>query len=544
MSKFDPPTPQALDPNELVQAIARLGADSEGVAKAVELIQIQEALKLQDQEDFANWVAQMVQDGTDKAIAALRRVGYDNQGVFQGDDLAPVDISESLPDSESRVNNRNVFLPTGLEGQYSKSSETSKSAITRMGRQLTDTEDALATPTADVASYFRPKSRFADELPSLFAGIGLSYVASVALMGNANPASLTSGFLVGGLLSIAFSRIGGGFPGIFALTTFGVMGARFFRGFIASAVLMATVAFLPHRLQNSATAEIPIVEFQSLVLLLIAVATAVGLLCSGKSLLWLRLTAGGAVVAAVAVHEVFTTSGVHFFALQFEPLSFSAALVLGLLVNAGLAYATTAGNLRFHLVLFGVSALVFTIPQLLVRVRVDGLLPTLPLLVLGFGVALTYATSSTTKSRFMSTFMGAMAGLASIFVLSQIGVMREHVLVLSSGLLASWLTAIAFDSIARKGRLHLASLNRSYGFYGSISWTSVLAISLSSLIAFSVTVFSPLSALVSPLLTVVPAAALLSGVFSLIRLPEIRTQEDEIQAALSRSHAATQVGIL
>lgn len=544
MSKFDPPTPQALEPNDLVQAIARLGADTEGVAKAVELIQIQEALKQQDQEDFADWVAQMVQDGSAKAISALRRAGYDEQGIFQGDDLPPVDITDSLPETEARVNNRNVFLPTGLEGQFSKVEESSKSAITRMGRELTDTDEALTTATADVASYFRPRSRFSDELPSLFAGVGLAFVASTALLGNAFPISLVAGFIAGGLLAVGFNRFGSGFPGIFALTTFGVLGARFFRGLIASSVILALVAFIPQRMQNMAATNFPGFDFDLLVMALIAVATVLGLISSGKTLLWLRLLAGFLGVSALIAHMALSSSGFRSLELQFDPLSFAAALLLGFLLNAGLAYATTAGQLRFHLLLFLSTALFFAVPQLLAEVRVEGLIATLPLVVLGISVMLTYSSSSTTKSRFLSTFLGALTGLCSIYALAEVGVSRESLVVLTSALLASWLSAITFDLFVRKGRLHLASLNRSYGFYGSISWTSLLAILLASLIAFSVTVFSPITEFVDPVLAVVPIAVLLTGVFSLIRLPEIRTQEDEILAALSRSHAATQVGIL
>lgn len=544
MSKFDPPTPQALNPNELVQAIARFGADTEGVAKAVELIQIQEALKLQDQEDFANWVAQMVQDGSDRAISALRRAGYDSQGIFQGDDLAPIDIAESLPESENRVNNRTVFLPTGLEGQFQTSAESSKSAITRMGRELADTDEALATATADVVSYFQPKSRLIDELPSLFSGVALAFLASTSLSGNAYPTSLAAGFLVGAFMAFGASRFGGGFPGIFALTAFGINGARFFRGFVASSALISVAVLIPQRVQNQTPSLIPGIDFRALLVVLLAGATVFGLLSSGRKLIWLRLTSAAAILVSITLHAVVSSSGFRLPDTQFDFLSFVAGALIGLLINAGISFATTAGRPRFHMLLLSLTSTSFVIFQMLVEVQVAPISAMLVFGALFFGVALTYASSSTTKSRFASTITGALTGLVLIYALGEMGVVGEPLLVLAVALLASWLMAIIFDSVARKGKLHLASLNRSYGFYGSMSWTSVLSILLSSLIAFSVSVFSPIASIINPVLAVAPISILLTGLFCLIRLPEIRSQEEEILAALSRSNSSNQVGIL
>lgn len=542
MSKFDPPKPQALTPAELVQAISRFGADAAGVSKAVELIQIQEQLKAQDESDMSSWVATMLADGSDRAIAALRSAGFDENGVFFGEDIAPADIAEPLPESEVRVENKRVVLETGLEGQF-LNSDGQGETLTRYGKPLSTPAAALETANADRATYFQPKTQFTDEIPVLSAGLGLSAAFGFSLQGSTDSFGLVIGFLIGSLLAFGLTRFGGGFPGIFALTTFGVVGARFLRGLLSAAAIMALLALAPAALNPAR--ELDVVPEAGLFVWggMLLIAIAIGLAISGKPSLPIRLVLSATLLLGVLTIGLLSSVTTE---LRIQNLSFVALLaggVIGFLLNSSLAFSTTVGGVRFHLLGAIVTSTVFGLFALILATGSETPIIYILLLLIAFSVALTFTASSTSKGRFWSGIAGAFAGLSAVLALTLLPESEVFTLAFMAALLGAWLGMISFDSVARKGRLHLASLNRSYGFYGPVSWLGILVLVFSGLLGGSLALFSPLSQAVPGVVGAGVVSYLLAGVFSLIRLPEIRAQEEEILLAVSRVSAGNQVGI-
>ena len=542
MSKFDPPKPQALTPSELVQAIARFGADAAGVSKAVELIQIQEQLKSQDEADIASWVAQMVADGSDRAITALRSAGFDESGVFFGADIAPIDIAEPLPESETRVENKRIILETGLEGQFARP-QNSAEQLTRYGRPLSSPAAALETATADMATSYQPKTRFLDELPILAAGIGLATTFALSLSGNSDAVGLAIGFFAGSLLAFGLTRFGKGFPGIFALTTFGVVGARFLRGFLSSVSAIALLAFVPAFMSPAKSTGLP--ENADLLLWggLVIIATVTGLAISGKRVIALRLSfAAFLLLIALAIALLSAiNSGVALDGLT--AIGVVAGSVIGFLLNSSLAFSTTVGGVRFHLLQNFGTSLVFGLFLVFLQPAKNGLSAQLLLATIALAIALSFAASSTSKGRFWSGLAGATAGVSAVSAILYLPGAQTITLAFVAALMGAWLAMIGFDSFVRRGRLHLASLNRSFGFYGPISWLAILVLFFSGLLGGSLALFSPITALIPGVLGSGIVSFVLALVFSLIRLPEIRAQEEEIMLAVSRVSAGNQVGI-
>lgn len=541
MSKFDPPKPQSLTPGELVQAISQFGADAAGVAKAVELIQIQDQLKAQDEADLAAWVAVMVSEASDKSVAALRSAGFTEHGVFLGADLAPADISDPMPESESRVENRRVVLETGLEGQFATNS-TSGDRLTRHGMLLTSPAAALETATADIATYFQPKSRIVDEAPVLGAGLGLSALFGFFLAGNGEALSLILGFVLGAICSLLLARLGKGFPGIFALTSFGVVGARFLRGMLASASVLVLTTFIPPQFQPS---DWPNLEGIFVLLpwaALVLTGTILGLAVSGKKLTLIRSVTPAVILVGVILLGVISSTG---FSFAPKPLNFVAIMagaLIAFLLNTTLAFSTTVGAVRFHLVSALLSTIAFSSCLLLVIPNPTPVVAQICFALVGLSVASSFASASTSKGRFWSGLAGVVFGMLLVASILLLPLSSEFTLAFALSLTGAWLTVIGFDSIVRKGRLHLASLNRSFGFYGPVSWLAILVLLFSGFMGVSVAWFSPLAQVVPAVIAAPLLSMLLALVFSLIRLPEIKAQEEEILIAVSRVSAGNQVG--
>lgn len=542
MSKFDPPKPQALAPAELVQTIARFGADAAGVAKAVELIQIQEALKAQDEADLHDWAKLMVSDGSNRALAALRNSGFNELGEFLGADLAPSDISDPLPASESRIENRRIILPTGLEDQFS-TTVASASQVTRRGAALVTPEAALETATADVATYYLPKSRFVDELPMLSATAGLAGVAGFSLSGNVDPLGLIVGFIVGAIMSLALNRLGTGFPGIFALTTFGVVGARVMRGLLSAAILLAMTSQIPRQLQPTnlgvVGASLEVWIWGGVILL----SVVIGLGVSARNAGWLRVALSMGTLLALLAVALIGSNGFTFIGANFTWLNFFAGLAWGALLNSAAGYSTTSGGWRFSGLSSGLSALTFGVFALQVRDFSADTAGWAIVVTVFLATAMTFAASSTSAARFWSVTAGAIVGTLAISASMLVFSLHTDIIALMLGLTASWLAVIGFDAIARRGKLHLASLNRSFGFYGAVGWLSLLVWLLSGILGASLAIFSPLAMALPSVFTAPVVSFALALIFSLTRIPIVRAQEDEIVMALSRSGASNQVGI-
>lgn len=541
MSKFDPPKPQSLSPSELVQAISRFGADPAGVAKAVELIQIQDQLKAQDEADLASWVADMVADSSPKAQAALRAAGFDETGVYLGADLAPSDISEPMPESETRVENRRVILETGLEGHFGNRNNEAVN-LTRHGKPLNSPAAALETATADIVTYFEPKSRVVDEVPVLGASIGLAAAFGFALVGNGDPLGLILGYAIGSVFAVLASRFGKGFPGIFALTSFGVVGARILRGVLASAMVFSLISLAPDSISTAEALGIPAISDVQFWAALISCSILLGLLVSGKALGALRIAIAIATVLAGLGLALVAASGISLSAALIHPTQLIAGALLAFLSQSTLAFSTTVGATRFHLSSAVLGTLAFSTFLMMVVPSPNAISAQFFCALVALILVSSFAAASTSRGRFGSGLIGAAIGLASVIGLGLLSMPKEFTFTFVVSLTGAWLSIIAFDAAMRKGRLHLASLNRSYGFYGPASWLAILIFVFSGFLGASVALFSPLIEMIPAFLSAPVLSMLLAAVFSLIRLPEIRAQEDEIVIAVSRASAGNQVG--
>lgn len=543
MSKFDPPKPQALAPSDLVQTIASFGADSAGVAKAVELIQIQEALKIQDSADLQAWAVSMASNGSTRARAALRKAGFDETGKYLGADILPTDINDQLPESETRVENTRIVLPTGIEDQYAERVQNGSQQITRKGKVLSSPAAALETATADVATYYHPKSRLIDELPLFATGAGFAAIFGYVLSGMAEPFSLVVGFLLGAILSLGLSRFGAGFPGIFALTSFGVVGARLLRGLLGATGVLALVLASPQAESAGTFVGSQLFDHSLLWASNVILSIALGLLVSGKRGSWLRLAISSIAVVLVGSFAALFSYGFSVPNFNFSITDVLAGGLAGLFLNATLSFASTSGGIRYHSITSAVSTLLFGIFCLLSFAPATQFSLVTAMATIGFSLAASFATSSTSAGRFWSVISGAVVGCAAVVVSYLAGVSPELILAAAVALTAGWFASISFDSAVRKNRLHLASLNRSYGFYGSVSWLAIAVFLIGALLSLGLSLLAPgvqdlPVVFMAPLLTFLAVTA-----FSLMRIPQIRSQEEEIVLALSRNHSATQVGI-
>jgi len=68
---FDPPAKKAMDEMELSELISGMNADEDGIEKAMKILQEQEALRVSDEENFQNWRAAMIKDGSVEALKAV-----------------------------------------------------------------------------------------------------------------------------------------------------------------------------------------------------------------------------------------------------------------------------------------------------------------------------------------------------------------------------------------------------------------------------------------------------------------------------------------
>jgi hypothetical protein len=146
----------------------------------------------------------------------------------------------------------------------------------------------------------------------------------------------------------------------------------------------------------------------------------------------------------------------------------------------------------------------------------------LPVAVFALIIALVYSGRD-----LAGTVLGRLAGLAPLIGLALSPFADELSGVVMAMLVCS-LTLMLLDQLFRSSPLHVASLNTSYGFYGSVTITGWLALTVSAL---SGTTF--ITALLPDLFNHLEWA-LLGGLTSglllgLVRIPIVRKQDREIK---------------
>lgn len=71
---FDPPAKKAMDEAELSELISGMSADESGIEEAMKILQEQEALRLEDDQNFQKWREALLKDGSTEALKAIEKV--------------------------------------------------------------------------------------------------------------------------------------------------------------------------------------------------------------------------------------------------------------------------------------------------------------------------------------------------------------------------------------------------------------------------------------------------------------------------------------
>lgn len=96
---FDPPAKKAMDEAELSELISGLSADESGIEQAMMVLQEQEALRLEDEQEFQNWREAMIADGSVEALRALEKVT--GEVLVEPDPEVPTETEADVSDAES-----------------------------------------------------------------------------------------------------------------------------------------------------------------------------------------------------------------------------------------------------------------------------------------------------------------------------------------------------------------------------------------------------------------------------------------------------------
>jgi hypothetical protein len=286
----------------------------------------------------------------------------------------------------------------------------------------------------------------------------------------------------------------------------------------------------------------PLSTFELLAAGLLVLATALGLLFSGTRTGWLRLGLIFLVPLSLVSYALLMSTG-----FQLPDLALSAndvrfGLALGLLLKGSVDFSSTSGGWRYQWLSVTIGVLGFAVMIYLVFVP-NSLQWLVFLALVSLAVTSNFATAVSSSARFWSVLGGLVVGVLAAAAMLAVAVPATSLVVFAAALTGAWLASIAFDARVRNGRLHLASLNRSFGFYGPFNWLSVLVLFSSGLIGGSLALFSPLNEMVPAIASAPLLGILFALTFALVRIPQIKSQEDEIMLALSRSSAANQVGI-
>jgi hypothetical protein len=146
----------------------------------------------------------------------------------------------------------------------------------------------------------------------------------------------------------------------------------------------------------------------------------------------------------------------------------------------------------------------------------------LPVAVFALTIALVYSGRD-----LAGTVLGRLAGLAPLIGLA-LSPLAEALSGVVMAVLVCALTLMLLDQVFRSSPLHVASLNTSYGFYGSVTITGWLALIASAL--SGTTLFTDLLPDLFNHLEWSLLGGLASGLFfGLIRIPIIRRQDREIK---------------
>jgi hypothetical protein len=473
MAEFERPRAQALTDVELARALQTFPSDAKGIEQAGKLMAEQQKLREQDSQELQAWIE-------------LLRARDDQQSrKILSDSIAsilPPEPVQQEPQAEE---------PAVLTSQLPVITRRGKvSDRVRNGqiRKLLVTAVLLAVSSTLVLDWLSLSGISA--ILSVVTGLAIALVISVPLKRH--------------LLH----------PILRAAAVFGGLGVYVFAALILGATSLFFIAAFDGHSELPELASVG--PYSAIVVVLVAAATLVG------QILPVRFGSAAILLVSLAAAGLLVSNR---FELELAPTlqtgwywgTASVAVVSTVLLLAGLPHTKVSWGSAAWLLptATGLSLpLAFAVPysvEFALLVAVFALI-----------IALVYSGRDLAGS-----VLGRLAGLAPLIGLALSPFADELSGVVMAMLVCS-LTLMLLDQLFRSSPLHVASLNTSYGFYGSVTITGWLALTVSAL---SGTTF--VTALLPDLFNHLEWAllgGLISGLlFGLIRIPIVRKQDREIK---------------
>ena len=250
---FDPPAKKAMDEMELSELISGMNADEDGIEKAMKILQEQEALRVSDEENFQNWRAAMIKDGSVEALKAVEAATGEtliepepesvteeveeitaeiNDQSEQGetpagnsvieDDLSSEEVAEELEEESTQLETESepeaqgtvievseeriqmTETDDGVEVSYQSSTLVAELSTVSLAASLDAAlDEAVTTNPSKIRQ--RISSKFLLGVSAAVAAFGLLLILHETVLGSSEFASF--GFLLGGAAATALVAV-------------------------------------------------------------------------------------------------------------------------------------------------------------------------------------------------------------------------------------------------------------------------------------------------------------------------------------------------
>jgi hypothetical protein len=250
---FDPPAKKAMDEMELSELISGMNADEDGIEKAMKILQEQEALRVSDEENFQNWRAAMIKDGSVEALKAVEAATGEtliepepesvteeveeitaeiNDQSEQGetpavnsvieDDLSSEEVAEELEEESTQLETESepeaqetvievseeriqmTETDDGVEVSYQSSTVVAELSTVSVAASLDAAlDEAVTTNPSKIRQ--RISSKFLLGVSAAVAAFGLLLILHETVLGSSEFASF--GFLLGGAAATALVAV-------------------------------------------------------------------------------------------------------------------------------------------------------------------------------------------------------------------------------------------------------------------------------------------------------------------------------------------------
>ena len=250
---FDPPAKKAMDEMELSELISGMNADEDGIEKAMKILQEQEALRVSDEENFQNWRAAMIKDGSVEALKAVEAATGEtliepepesvteeveeitaeiNDQSEQGetpavnsvieDDLSSEEVAEELEEESTQLETESepeaqetvievseeriqmTETDDGVEVSYQSSTVVAELSTVSLAASLDAAlDEAVTTNPSKIRQ--RISSKFLLGVSAAVAAFGLLLILHETVLGSSEFASF--GFLLGGAAATALVAV-------------------------------------------------------------------------------------------------------------------------------------------------------------------------------------------------------------------------------------------------------------------------------------------------------------------------------------------------